>query len=361
MRNTLKFFFTFIILGLSAACQPTFVPVSVTPVALPVVQVTARPTQTPHLIALPTGTPIPPTLPSPTPFPGDALIPEAQGTPASPTPLIIAQSLLPSPVPTDSRPIPTLPTLTPLPVGTPSATPVLTQIPGGSTFLLGTSVEGRDIWAWHFGSGEHIVLLVGGVHTGFEANTVALVNEMILRFESTPADVMPGVTLVLVPVLNPDGLAVGRRAEGRFNAHGIDLNRNWGCDWSAESHFKNQLVDPGPRAFSEPESTALARWIRAQRPAAAIFYHSAANGVFAGDCNGDHTSDALAAVLGEATGYPYGKPFTAYPVNGTESNWADGLGIPAVDVELSGTRDSEFQRNIKGVLAVQCWVIGTQC
>jgi zinc carboxypeptidase len=347
-----KIFLTFIIPGFCAACQPTFVPVSPSTVPQPGLPAAVRPTQTPRKIALPTMTPIPSPFPSVTPFPAEYTAFPTQNRNTTPDMSIVAA---------DNRPIPTLSTVTPGTPGTPTATMVLTQIPGAKTFRVGTSVEGRDIWAWQFGSGERVLLLVGGIHTGYEANTVALVNEMILHYESTPADVVPEIMLVLVPVLNPDGLAVGRRMEGRFNAHGVDLNRNWGCDWSSDAQFMSTNVDPGPRAFSEPESVALARWIRSQHPAAAIFYHSAANGVFAGNCNDDHTSDGLAAVLGEATGYPYGQPFTAYPVSGTESNWVDGLGIPAVDVELAGTRNTEFERNIKGVLAVQCWLVSKTC
>ena len=89
-----------------------------------------------------------------------------------------------------------------------------------------------------------------------------------------------------------------------------------------------------------------------------MFYHSAARGVFAGGCDGDHGSQALAAVLGEAANYPYGEEFTAYPVSGTEANWVDGQGIPSVDVELTTTQSSEFTRNLNGVMAVQCWLVG---
>ncbi len=72
-----------------------------------------------------------------------------------------------------------------------------------------------------------------------------------------------------------------------------------------------------------------------------------------------HGSAALAAVIGEASGYPYGKAWSAYPVSGTASTWADGLGVPAVDLELSGTRETEFLPNLQAVMAVQKWLTGT--
>jgi hypothetical protein len=255
-------------------------------------------------------------------------------------------------------PVADLPTVPPTAVaGTPIGTPVPTLPPAAETFVIGQSAQGRDILAWRIGTGSKVLLLVGGVHTGFESNTVLLLNEMIRYFESAPADVLPGLSLVLIPVLNPDGLMLGRVSAGRFNGNGVDLNRNWGCEWSENAYWRDQLVNPGSRPFSEPESRALAEWIRNTRPAAAIFYHSAAAGVFAGDCEGQGVSTVFAAVLGEATGYAYGQPFTAYPVTGTASSWIDELGIPSVDLELSGTRESEFARNRLGVIAAQCWLI----
>lgn len=297
--------------------------------------VTVRPTQTPRLILsiAPTFTPV-------------FLAPTAQ-PPGTPTRRPPTATFIPS-----DQPLATVGTL-----GTPTATFVITRQPASNTFSLGRSVQGRDLLAWEFGQGNQTLLLVGGIHAGFEANTVQLLNELIAHFESTPADVLPGIKLVLVPVLNPDGLVMGRKAEGRLNANSVDLNRNWGCDWSAEAYWQNNQVDPGPRAFSEPETLGLAQWIRENRPAVALFYHSAARGVFEGTCPTGGVSHEMAEVLGKATGYPYDQPFSAYTVTGTESNWVDGLGIPSADVELSTTRDSELVVNLKGIMALQCWLI----
>ena len=224
--------------------------------------------------------------------------------------------------------------------------------------LVGRSVEGRALVARSFGSGERLLMLVGGMHGGWEANTVALVDELSAHLTAHPEDVLPGVRLVLVPAVNPDGLLRGRTPEGRFNTNGVDLNRNWGCDWSDEAVWRDQPVDPGPFPLSEPETMALAETMRLLRPAAVVFYHSAAAGIYAGDCAGGRVSDELAAVLGEATGYSHGAAFSAYAVSGTAANWADGLGIPAADVELETWTSSEFERNLRGVMALQRWLTG---
>lgn len=240
----------------------------------------------------------------------------------------------------------------------PISAPVLpTRVPLPSAFAYGRSVEGRDLLAYAYGSGPHLLLLVGGIHGGFEANTVRLLDELAAHFERTPADVLPGIVLLLIPSANPDALERGETAAGRFNANGVDLNRNWGCDWSPEAVWRERKVNPGAEPFSEPETLALAALINDLQPSAVLFYHAAARGVFAGDCNNTSHSQAMAAVLGRATGYPYDQPFDKYTVSGTEANWVDGLGIPSADVELATTDETEFTRNLNGILAVQRWLL----
>ncbi len=285
---------------------------------------------------------------SPTPQPVRTLRPTQ-------TPRAIATWTL-APSPTSAPSSTPQPTIFFEPTGAPVTEAAFQPLSNLTTQVVGQSTEGRDIVAYRFGAGAHILLLVGGIHTGYETNTVTLVNDLIDHFRDVPADVLPGMSIVLIPVANPDGLTRGRDATGRFNANGVDLNRNWGCDWSPDAYWRNRRVDPGVHAFSEAETQALAQFVRQLRPSAVIFYHSAARGVFAGSCDGDHGSQALAAIYGEASGYPYGADFTAYPVSGTEANWIDGQGIPAVDLELTTTQSSEFTRNLNGVMAVQCWL-----
>jgi hypothetical protein len=110
--------------------------------------------------------------------------------------------------------------------------------------------------------------------------------------------------------------------------------------------------------FSEPETRALSALIQNTRPETVLFYHSAAGGVFAGECEVDHGSAEMSQILGQATGYTYGQEFSAYKVTGTAASWVDGLGIPSADVELLTQHDSEFARNRAGLLAVIDWLAG---
>ena len=107
--------------------------------------------------------------------------------------------------------------------------------------------------------------------------------------------------------------------------------------------------------FSEPESTALGSLIQRVNPVAVLFYHSAANGVYAGSCDGSSVSDDLAELYGTASGYPYGEEFSAYTVTGTAPSWVDSIGIPSLDIELATATGTEFSRNFEAIQAVQQW------
>lgn len=236
--------------------------------------------------------------------------------------------------------------------------PVSTATLPPDTTLVGLSVEGRAILARSFGSGERHLLLVGGMHGGWESNTVTLMNQLMTHFAANPDAVLPGMTITLIPAANPDGLVRGREEDARFNANGVDLNRNWACEWSADAVWRGQSVDAGARPFSEPETQYIADFIRQTQPDTVLFYHSAAGGVYAGNCEGDHGSMLMSEILGQATGYSYGQPFTAYRVTGTAASWADGEGIPSADVELLSWTESEFEQNLRGIIALQEWLTG---
>ncbi len=252
------------------------------------------------------------------------------------------------------------PTIDPLPTGTPESPtafptlilPTLTPYPDDVRFSIGQSWEGRDIWAWQFGEGPRSIVLVGGIHGGYEGNTVVLVEQLVNHFRRNPDEVLSGIRLVLIPVANPDGLVRGSELEGRFNGRGVDLNRNWGCEWSSTAFLRDIPVDPGPRPFSEPETMALRAYFVAEPPDAAIFYHSAIGGIFVGACGDQPGALWLGDLLEETTGYPH-QTFTYYDVTGDATNWLAERGIPAVVIELYTRDDPEFARNLAGVMALQ--------
>lgn len=328
------------ILIFAASCQTTFDPPpqaetpSVTPAAF-----VSIPTQTPRLITVPTlPSPIPstrmPTLPPPTTAPTALLLVTAEASQTALPPTEAPVTLTATPDPALIVRFESLTTVTPI------------------TEVVGTSVEGRDITAYRFGTGRNVLMLIGGMHGGWEANTVSLMDALIAHFSTPDGQIPNDAALVIIPAANPDGLIRGRTAEGRFNANGVDLNRNWSCDWRPEAVWRDRPVNPGAQPLSEPETLALAGYILRERPAAVLFYHSAANGIFAGTCGGDQGSASLAQIYGQAVGYSYGRAFTAYPVTGTAPAWANGQGIPAADVELPDSDNNHFSTHLRGVEAL---------
>jgi hypothetical protein len=92
-------------------------------------------------------------------------------------------------------------------------------------------------------------------------------------------------------------------------------------------------------------------------PAAVIFYHSALGAIFMGHCADCDSDGWMGRLLAEATGYPYERSFTYYDVTGDASNWLAERGIPAAVVELESRDAPEFERNLAGVIALQCYFV----
>ena len=138
------------------------------------------------------------------------------------------------------------------------------------TRVLGKSVRGRPITAWHMDNtadGKRkgpTVVLIATMHGNEGAP------RQILR-SLRGGKSIHGVDLWLVPVYNPDGLA----AHSRRNAHGVDLNRNYPYHWAdLDGNYES-----GPRPASEPETKAMMRFLREVRPDYVLSFHQPLHGV----------------------------------------------------------------------------------
>jgi predicted deacylase len=131
--------------------------------------------------------------------------------------------------------------------------------------VLGHSVQGRAIRAWHLGEpGKQKVLLIATMHGNEPA-----ARQILYRLRDGLT--IHGVNLWVVPVYNPDGLA----HHSRKNAHGVDLNRNYPFHWAdLDGNYES-----GPRAASEPETRAMMRFLKRFRPAHIISFHQPFNAV----------------------------------------------------------------------------------
>lgn len=239
--------------------------------------------------------------------------------------------------------------------------------------VIGTSVEGRDIIAYHYGTGDTEILLVGGIHGGYSWNTALVANEMMDYLAANP-DVTPAnVKVTVIPALNPDGLfrvfgttsvvassidiskvSQELQTSGRFNANDVDLNRNFDCDWQANGKWQNKTVSGGSEAFSEPESQAIKNYVETRDIAAAIVWYSAAGGVFASSCHNGVLPETLALTNAYASGSGYKayEDFDFYEITGDMVNWLAKREIPAISVLLTNHTDTERAKNQAGIKAV---------
>jgi hypothetical protein len=257
-----------------------------------------------------------------------------------------------------------------LPPTPPLTEEVAPQAPWPVVQSIGSSVEGRTLEAYTFGTGDTHLLFIGGIHGGYEWNSVLLAYEFIDHLTANPAIIPEGLTVNVIPSLNPDGVykVIGKEgrftpedalletnpAAGRFNANGVDLNRNFDCKWQPESTWRGNIVSAGTETFSEPEAAALRDYVVNSNPKAVVFWHSQSDAVYASECeNGilPGTRELMNAYAG-AAGYKAVDVFDAYPITGDAEGWLASIGIPAVTVELSSHTAIEWERNLKGFEAV---------
>lgn len=254
-----------------------------------------------------------------------------------------------------------------------STAPTVSLAPTSTVSVIGHSVQGREIKAYTFGSGEKHLLFVGGMHGGYEWNAVVLAYDMLSYFAQHPEAVPKNETIGIIPDLNPDAVAkvtskTGPIAESdivpiknmvtaRFNANGVDLNRNFDCHWQPTSVFLGATHSAGTAPFSEPEAAALRGYIAQFKPAAVAFWHSKAGVVYGAACNGQITAAdrALMNTYAQAAGYGTQAIFNAYTVHGDSESWLASIGIPAVTVELTTHDTVEYAKNLAGVQAVMAY------
>ena len=254
----------------------------------------------------------------------------------------------------------------------PATVPVKTpEISGPVQKLIGKSVERRDISSYTYGGGQKHLVFVGGIHGGYEWNSVSLAYEFMDYLAANPNATPQNVRVTVIPSLNPDAVYKVTGKEGRFaaadvtkdvavlesarfNAHDVDLNRNFDCKWKPTSMWKSKVVNAGSAAHSEPETQALVNFALENRPDMFLFWHSKASAVYASFCEDGilPATDALYKAYGVASGYKAEEAFTSYEISGDAGAWLAKMGIPAISVELTTHEDTDFERNLKGIGAL---------
>lgn len=128
-----------------------------------------------------------------------------------------------------------------------------------STVRIGKSVRGRPIVAQRQGDplSVNILLVVGQMH-GSEPAGLSVTDRVRRTAVTADADYQ----VWTVRTMNPDGAA--RR--NRYNAHFVDLNRNFPGTWRRQAYT-------GHRAASEPETRSMMRFLRKLQPTGVLTFH----------------------------------------------------------------------------------------
>jgi len=238
--------------------------------------------------------------------------------------------------------------------------------------IIGTSVEGKNIIAYKYGTGEKELLFVGGIHGGYSWNTAVVAYDIIEYIEDNKNIIPDNIQVTIVPVLNPDGLSnvaedygpglnesdisgtESEKVAARFNANDVDLNRNFACDWQENAKWQNKDVSGGDEAFSEPEAKAIRDYVAINNPTAAVVWYSAAGGVYSSSCHNGVLSETseLNDLYSKASGYPSYKEFDFYATTGDFVNWLAKESIPAISVLLTTHDSPETNKNINGLKAL---------
>ena len=223
-------------------------------------------------------------------------------------------------------------------------------------FSYGHSSGGRSLLAYRFGAGPSVHIIVGGIHGGYEWNTVVLISETLKHLQENGSLVPDDITLYVIPCANPDGYAAGTDDErGRMNGNGVDLNRNWDYDWQPTATHGARPVNAGAYAFSEPETAALRDFILERDVEAAIFYHSAMGRIFYGAERDRSATYELAQIVSQATGYPIATGVPGQITTGDAIDWMSAQGLAGIEVELTTHDCIEWERNLQGLVAFLNW------
>ncbi len=191
----------------------------------------------------------------------------------------------------------------------------------------GRSVHGLPLSLVRWGDQPRPWLIFAAIH-GDEPNTNAVAWRLIETLRETPID---GV--IVIPVANPDGLALRQR----MNARGVDLNRNFPAkNWQPSNTGRYY---GGPSAASEPETRALQELIERVQPRGIISLHAITRGKHGN--NYDGPGRPLAERLAAENGYPV-LPTIGYPTPGSFGAWAGtDLAIPTITLELPADLSGE--------------------
>lgn len=222
------------------------------------------------------------------------------------------------------------------------------------TFSIGSSVQGRSITGYKFGTGSSYVVFVGGLHGNEKSSTITL-NSWVDELERSAQNIPSDKTIIVIPNTNPDGYAVS----SRLNANGVDLNRNFPSNnWQTGVYVpRSTFLESGGGSvpLSEPESSSLADYLVRVSPRLVLTYHATAGAVIS---NGAGDASSLAKTYAQKSGFDnyeqdHEDAIFNYPTTGELEDWLrDKRATPTLLVELATMGSSEIRTQKSAMWAI---------
>ncbi len=237
----------------------------------------------------------------------------------------------------------------------------------------GKSVMGKDIYALCIGRGSKRIAYVGGTHANEWITSLFLLDfcESLLKAENENSyicgyevkELLKNITLVIIPVLNPDGVDIilkGLEGCGKYkeqiydickfdfsqwsaNANGVDLNHNFNADWYTLRDFeeKNGISGPSSRRYggkypeSEPETKAIVKFLRNVEFDRLYSFHSQGEEIFYSYKNFTPAKSFLIAqALSGASGYALVNNEGHYSSGGLKDWFIEEFKKPGFTIEI---------------------------
>ena len=236
-----------------------------------------------------------------------------------------------------------------------------------SVRIIGKSVMGRNLYCLKIGRGAKRVVLLGAYH-GLEYLTAAFLmrfteaytecvhnGEMYFGHDTTA--LFDNVTLFVVPMVNPDGVDIAINGLDitnpyhrniismtgihsfnnvwQANAHGVDLNHNHDAEWSMVVESPSPTKFGGEFPESEPESRAVADFVRKTGIDILLTFHSQGREIYY-DFNGMESKLAKtnAEEVAKSCGYKAASPSGTATFGGAKDWYIKEFHKQAYTIEL---------------------------
>lgn len=224
---------------------------------------------------------------------------------------------------------------------------------------IGKSVEGRDLWHLILSTdpaqsnAKAGIVFMGGHHAREHLSVeipLLLAKRLITEFNAGNAEVVRLLTarqVHIIPSVNPDGAEydisdsdylMWRKNRGSVEGelYGIDLNRNYSFQWGGpgSSSYPSSEIYRGPKAFSEPETQAIKKFVEKQVNLTTLLsFHTFSELIlYPWGHKDDHIEDsrsyqvhkAMAEKMAEWNGYTPMQSSDLYLASGDTTDWSYG-------------------------------------